>query len=180
MQYKKLWFALAAVVILSFGVLGSVGVKIISNAPPIPERVVSTDGRVVVDAGEIQRGTECLAVPRRPGDRIDLGARQLRRSGLDGRLAPPRSDVHPRPLGQRRGRAWPTRALRRAAGALRGAAHRTSCGPTPTTRDADDHDRSRPCGRVRGHRSALRRRFRQRALGVRNSARSAHRSDESA
>src|SRR5262245_47419794 len=56
MQNRKLWGALAAVVILSFAVLGGVGVHIISNAPPIPDRVVATDGRVLVRRGEVQKG----------------------------------------------------------------------------------------------------------------------------
>jgi nitric oxide reductase subunit B len=56
-QYKRLWIALAVVVLGSFVVLGSVGVHITSNAPPIPARVVTAGGGdVVFDGAAIQRG----------------------------------------------------------------------------------------------------------------------------
>ena len=42
---RKLWFAFTAVVVLSFAVLGWIGVRIYQEAPPIPTRVVTTDGR---------------------------------------------------------------------------------------------------------------------------------------
>ena len=35
MEFKKLWIALALVLIISFAVLGGVGYKTISNAPPM-------------------------------------------------------------------------------------------------------------------------------------------------
>ena len=53
---KQLWAAFAVVIVLSFTVLGWVGVRIYQQAPPIPRQVVSTDGRVVVGPGEIERG----------------------------------------------------------------------------------------------------------------------------
>ncbi len=53
---RKLWIAFAAVVILSFAVLGAVGVQIYQQAPPVPERVVTTDGREVIAPGEIHDG----------------------------------------------------------------------------------------------------------------------------
>ncbi len=53
---RKLWIAFAAVVILSFAVLGAVGIRIYQQAPPIPERVVTTDGREVIALGEISTG----------------------------------------------------------------------------------------------------------------------------
>ena len=56
MQYRKLWFALAAVLIVSFGILGSLGGHLISNAPPIPDRVVCTDGRVVFADDAVRDG----------------------------------------------------------------------------------------------------------------------------
>ena len=36
MSYKRLWIALALVLVISFAVLDGVGVKVISNAPPVP------------------------------------------------------------------------------------------------------------------------------------------------
>jgi nitric oxide reductase subunit B len=56
MVTKKLWIALTVVVVASFAVLGGVGVQMISNAPPIPDRVVATDGREIVGPGAIMDG----------------------------------------------------------------------------------------------------------------------------
>jgi nitric oxide reductase subunit B len=53
---KRLWLALAFVIVASFGVLGWVGVRIYREAPPIPARVVTTAGQEVIGAGEIERG----------------------------------------------------------------------------------------------------------------------------
>ena len=53
---RKLWIAFAAVVILSFAVLGAVGVQIYQQAPPVPDRVVTTDGREVIASGGIHDG----------------------------------------------------------------------------------------------------------------------------
>ncbi len=56
MQYKRLWIALAVVVGVSFAVLGGVGVKIYQSAPPIPQQVVTSDGRVLFDGEAIRNG----------------------------------------------------------------------------------------------------------------------------
>lgn len=56
MSYRKLWIALILVLVVSFAVLGGVGVRILKHAPPIPSRVVSSDGRVVFDGATIQDG----------------------------------------------------------------------------------------------------------------------------
>ncbi len=53
---RRLWVAFTVVVVLSFAVLGAVGVRIYQQAPPVPDRVVSTDGRVVIGPGEILDG----------------------------------------------------------------------------------------------------------------------------
>lgn len=37
MSYKRYWVALAVVIVGSFAVLGGVGRKMISEAPPIPD-----------------------------------------------------------------------------------------------------------------------------------------------
>ncbi len=55
-EYKKLWIALAVVVIASFAVLGGVGYKGIKNGPPIPAQVVTTDGTVVFSGETIRDG----------------------------------------------------------------------------------------------------------------------------
>ncbi|MBZ5575536.1 MAG: nitric-oxide reductase large subunit [Acidobacteriia bacterium] len=56
MAYKRLWIALGLVVVVSFAVLGGVGVQILRSAPPIPSQVVTPDGRVVFDGPSIQDG----------------------------------------------------------------------------------------------------------------------------
>ena len=53
---RKLWLYAAVMVIGSFGVLGWIGTRIYQEMPPIPERVVTTDGREVIGSGEIGRG----------------------------------------------------------------------------------------------------------------------------
>ena len=58
MQHKRLWIALAIVLVVSFGVLGGMGIKIISNAPPIPQQVATDDGRVLFDHDSIQQGQQ--------------------------------------------------------------------------------------------------------------------------
>lgn len=56
MRYLKLWLALAAVIFASFAVLGYYGLEIYRLAPPIPERVVSTDGQVLFTGQDIRDG----------------------------------------------------------------------------------------------------------------------------
>ena len=56
MAYKKLWIALGLVLVISFTVLGGVGIKVLRSAPPIPFQVVTTDGQVLFDGTTIQDG----------------------------------------------------------------------------------------------------------------------------
>lgn len=53
---KKLWISFAIVLVLSFAVLGWIGVRIYQEMPPIPARVVTTAGSVVIPDGDIGRG----------------------------------------------------------------------------------------------------------------------------
>ncbi|HRF01131.1 MAG TPA: cbb3-type cytochrome c oxidase subunit I, partial [Pirellulaceae bacterium] len=53
---RRLWLAFALVLIASFAVLGWIGVRIHQEMPPIVERVVTADGEVVIDSGEITAG----------------------------------------------------------------------------------------------------------------------------
>lgn len=53
---KKLWAAFALVLIVSFAVLGWIGTRISEEAPPIPSKVVTTEGATIIDADEIQAG----------------------------------------------------------------------------------------------------------------------------
>lgn len=56
MNDRRLWGALIVVLVASFAVLASVGNRAIRQAPPIPQHVVSSDGRVLFDRATIQRG----------------------------------------------------------------------------------------------------------------------------
>src|SRR3954451_11565792 len=56
MEYRKLWIALILVLTASFAVLGGVGYHSLNNAPPIPARVVSTDGQVLFSGETIRDG----------------------------------------------------------------------------------------------------------------------------
>src|SRR5215813_10091368 len=56
MAHKRLWISLCLVVVGSFSVLGGMGTKLLSNAPPIPQRVVTPAGRVLFDKQTIQDG----------------------------------------------------------------------------------------------------------------------------
>ena len=53
---KKLWYSFAAVLILSFSVLGWIGTRIYQEMPPIADRVITTAGAEVLPAGDIGRG----------------------------------------------------------------------------------------------------------------------------
>ncbi|HEV2487606.1 MAG TPA: nitric-oxide reductase large subunit [Terracidiphilus sp.] len=55
MTYKRYWLALAVVIIGSFAVLGGVGRKMISQAPPIPD-VYTTDGQLLFTGATITNG----------------------------------------------------------------------------------------------------------------------------
>src|SRR6476646_7832078 len=56
MSYRRLEIALALVLVISFAVLGGVGVKLLNNAPPIPSQVVTSDGAVVFSGEDIRDG----------------------------------------------------------------------------------------------------------------------------
>ncbi|HZP24604.1 MAG TPA: nitric-oxide reductase large subunit [Terriglobales bacterium] len=56
MSYRKLWIALGVVIAASFAVLGGVGYKTINSAPPIPDKVVTADGRVLFTGETIRDG----------------------------------------------------------------------------------------------------------------------------
>src|SRR6266581_6496237 len=56
MRYAKLWVGLSVVIITSFAVLGYFGREIYRQAPPIPERVVTTEGVVLFTGQDIKDG----------------------------------------------------------------------------------------------------------------------------
>src|SRR5262249_8446291 len=53
---RKLWIIGAIVVAASFAVLGWIGSRIYQEMPPIPDRVITADGRDLIPSGEIARG----------------------------------------------------------------------------------------------------------------------------
>ena len=55
-QYKKLWFALIAVLVVTFTLLGYLGVEVYRQAPPFPEKYVSESGQVVMTKDDILKG----------------------------------------------------------------------------------------------------------------------------
>ena len=55
---RRLWIGLGLVLIVSFGVLLWVGSRIYQLAPPIPDRVVTTDGHTVFSRGEVSAGQD--------------------------------------------------------------------------------------------------------------------------
>ncbi len=53
---KKLWISFAVVLVISFSILGWIGTRIYQEMPPIPAKVVTTDGATVLADGDIGRG----------------------------------------------------------------------------------------------------------------------------
>src|SRR5512133_3312026 len=56
MTPKKLWLGFIAVMTISFAVLIYYGIEIYREAPPIPDKVVTTDGTVIFTREDIQDG----------------------------------------------------------------------------------------------------------------------------
>ncbi|HVN48377.1 MAG TPA: nitric-oxide reductase large subunit [Bacteroidota bacterium] len=53
---KRYWIAFTTVIFIGFLVLGWAGWRIYQEKPPIPDTVVTTDGKVIVTSGEISEG----------------------------------------------------------------------------------------------------------------------------
>lgn len=53
---KRLWISFGLVLFFSFVVLGWIGTRIYQEAPPIFAKVVTTDGTIVIDEGDISAG----------------------------------------------------------------------------------------------------------------------------
>src|SRR6476646_8298519 len=55
-SFRKLWIVFSVVVAASFLVLGIFGFNIYHKAPPIPDKVVTTDGQVLFTGQDIKDG----------------------------------------------------------------------------------------------------------------------------
>ncbi|HEY9031027.1 MAG TPA: nitric-oxide reductase large subunit, partial [Kangiella sp.] len=55
-KYRKLWFTLIGVLAVTFTILGYFGREVYREAPPIPEQIVTTDGRVLMTNESILDG----------------------------------------------------------------------------------------------------------------------------
>jgi nitric oxide reductase subunit B len=53
---KKYWLAFSLVIVISFAVLGWIGVRIYQEAPPMPEKVVTKSGNVIFTREDIEKG----------------------------------------------------------------------------------------------------------------------------
>ena len=53
---KRLWICFVLVMVVSFLVLGWIGTRIYQEAPPIAAKIVTTDGTIVIDDGDIGAG----------------------------------------------------------------------------------------------------------------------------
>lgn len=53
---RKLWLWFIAVMVISFGVLGYYGIEIYRQAPPIPDKVITTGGQVLFTGQDIKDG----------------------------------------------------------------------------------------------------------------------------
>jgi nitric oxide reductase large subunit len=56
MKTKKLWIGFILIMVVSFGILGFFGREIYREAPPIPEKVISTDGTILFEGSDIKDG----------------------------------------------------------------------------------------------------------------------------
>ena len=53
---KRLWISFALVIVVSFAVLGWIGARIYQEAPPIAATVLTTDGAILIEDGDIGAG----------------------------------------------------------------------------------------------------------------------------
>ncbi len=55
---RRLWLAFIIVIVASFSVLGWAGVRVYQQAPPLPDRVVTSSGRIFIGPGDIAAGQD--------------------------------------------------------------------------------------------------------------------------
>lgn len=56
MNTRKLWIGFILVMVISFGILGYFGREIYRQAPPVPENVITTDGKILFSGQDIKDG----------------------------------------------------------------------------------------------------------------------------
>ena len=56
MKTRTLWVSFTLVMVISFGILGYFGREIYRKAPPIPEKVITSDGSVLMTGSDIRDG----------------------------------------------------------------------------------------------------------------------------
>ena len=56
LRYTRLWIALVTVIASSFAVLGYYGGEVYRMAPPVPDRVVTTDGKLLFTGQDVKDG----------------------------------------------------------------------------------------------------------------------------
>ncbi|MDO5687432.1 MAG: nitric-oxide reductase large subunit [Neisseria sp.] len=57
-QYRKVWWSLIGVLVVTFSILGYYGAEIYRQAPPIPQEYVSASGEVIITHEDIMQGQE--------------------------------------------------------------------------------------------------------------------------
>ena len=152
MSYKRYWLALSVVILASFAVLGGVGRKMISQAPPLPD-VYTTDGQLLFAGSTITDGQ---------GVWQSIGGQEIGTVWGHGAYVAPdwsadwihrESEYPSRPLGTKPGSRRLCRARCRPAGSSEGApdsrnAHQQlRC--QPESRDHRQRPRSRICSSSR-------------------------------
>ena len=75
---KRYWIGFIAVIGISFTVLGWVGTRIYQQKPPIPSRVVTIDGNILLTGDDIMEGQNVWQAMGGDGSRICVGTRKLR------------------------------------------------------------------------------------------------------
>ena len=55
-KYKQLWIMLFTILILTFTLLGYIGVEVYRQAPPVPSAYVTQNGEVVMTKEDILKG----------------------------------------------------------------------------------------------------------------------------
>jgi nitric oxide reductase subunit B len=56
METKKLWFIFISILIVCFTIIGFFGHEIYREKPPIPDKIISEDGKVIFTSQDIQDG----------------------------------------------------------------------------------------------------------------------------